>query len=277
VAVAAGRLGAPVSFLSRVSTDAFGDALINRLQKSNVDTTLVRRGAEPTTLAVTSMDAGGSASYTFYAQGSADRLFADPGPLPDDVRMLALGTLALVLEPGASHYQAVLRREAARGVLTVLDPNVRPVLIDDPDAYRARFASWLPDVALLKLSIEDAAWLAGGDGDIARVVGAWLRSGPAAIVVTKGADGMAVYTEAGEVIEVPVVRAPVVDTIGAGDTVLGALLAWLYRAGVRSPGELRSTDAAGWRTALGYAAAAAAVTVSRAGAQPPYAHELGGF
>lgn len=278
VAVSAGRLGAPVRFLSRVSTDAFGDALVARLASSGVDTAFVQRGPEPTTLAVTSMAADGGARYTFYAGATADRLFADPGELPGEVTMLCLGTLSLVLEPGASGYEAVLRREAARGVLTALDPNIRIALITDPDAYRARFASWLPDIGLLKLSIEDAAWLGEepGEGprepiDLAR---GWQRSGPAAVVVTRGSRGLAVLTGSGELVESPAVPTRVVDTIGAGDTVLGALLAWLYRHGIRDIATLRSMGTATWHSALKYASSAAAVTVSRAGAEPPFANEL---
>jgi fructokinase len=274
VAVAAGRLGAPVRFLSRVSTDAFGDALVTRLASSGVDTALVQRGPEPTTLAVTSMAADRGARYTFYAQGTADRLFTDPGALPGEVTMLCLGTLSLVLEPGASGYEAVLRREAARGVLTALDPNIRAALIADPDAYRVRFASWLPDIGLLKLSIEDAAWLGGGTGDAEDLARGWQRSGPAAVVLTRGARGLAVVTGSGELVESPAVPARVVDTIGAGDTVLGALLAWLYRHGIHDIAAVRAMGTATWHSALKYASAAAAVTVSRAGAEPPFANEL---
>lgn len=275
VAVAAGRLGAPVRFLSRVSTDAFGDALVDRLVSSGVDTALVQRGPEPTTLAVTSMAADGGARYTFYAEATADRLFTDPGELADRATMLCLGTLSLVLEPGASAYEAVLRREAARGVLTALDPNIRAALITDPDGYRARFASWLPDIGLLKLSIEDATWLGGsGSGSPVDLARAWQRSGPAAVVLTRGADGLTVLTGSGEVVEVPATRARVVDTIGAGDTVLGALLAWLYEQGVRDTAALRAMGTATWHSALKYASDAAAVTVSRPGAEPPFANEL---
>ncbi|MCE7008979.1 carbohydrate kinase [Kibdelosporangium philippinense] len=268
VAVTVGRLGAPVSFLSRISADDFGEALVNRLKLSNVDTTNLQRGKEPTTLAVTSLGPDGGARYTFYAEGTADRLFQEPEELPE-MTMLSLGTLSLVLEPGASAYEQVMRRSSA---LTVLDPNVRPVLIDDPEAYRARFASWLPDVDLLKLSEEDAEWIAEKDAiDAAKE---WQQQGPAAVVLTRGSKGLAVVAGSGEVIEVAATQAQVVDTIGAGDTVHGALLSWLYTKGVRSAEHLRELDKDAWRTALRYAGAAAAITVSRAGAEPPFAAEL---
>lgn len=269
VALAAGRLGVGVALLSRLSRDRFGQALRDRLAASGVDTSMIQAGDEPTTLAVVLLDGRGGASYTFYTEGTADRLLTDPGPLPAGVTALSLGSLGVVLEPGASAYEAVLRRESARGVLTALDPNIRADLIGDPRAYRARFVSWLPDVRLLKLSEEDAAWLAGG-ADPVTAVKNWLDSGVDAVVVTHGAGGMTVHTGNGEV-SVPSVTVTVADTIGAGDTVQGALLAWLHRSAV---GRLTEIDRAGWQEALAFAAKAAAITVSRSGAEPPTAGEM---
>nr|WP_239071917.1 carbohydrate kinase [Amycolatopsis sp. SID8362] len=270
VALAAGRLGVPAAFLSRVSTDRFGDAMVERLHGSGVDTALLQRGDEPTTLAVVALDAKGAARYTFYVEGTADRLVADPGPLPENVTALSLGTLGMVLEPGASVYEAMLRREAARGVLTVLDPNIREALITDPAAYRARFASWLPDVRLLKISDDDAAWLTGGADPLAAAK-TWVESGVDAVVLTRGADGLAVITAAGELAHVPSRKVEVVDTIGAGDTVQGALLAWLH---TRQVADLASLDADAWRDALAFAAKAASITVSRSGAEPPTSADM---
>ncbi|MCT2582746.1 carbohydrate kinase family protein [Actinophytocola gossypii] len=273
-AIALGRLGGPVAFLSRLSTDTFGDALLGRLHASGVDTALVQRGDEPTTLAVAGIGPDGSARYSFHVEGTADRVVADPGELPADVTTVSLGTLGMVLEPGATTYETVLRRHSARGGLVVLDPNIRAAMITDPDAYRARFDSWLPDVGLLKLSLEDAEWLAGGMATEAAVRG-WLDRGPAAAVLTRGAAGLLALTADGDRIEVPTVPVAVVDTIGAGDTVHGALLFWLNEAGITGPAGVREIDADGWRAALEFASRAASVTVSRAGAEPPYATELG--
>ncbi|GAB3461773.1 carbohydrate kinase family protein [Actinophytocola sediminis] len=274
VAVTLGRLGAPVAFLSRLSTDTFGEVLLDRLRVSGVDVSLVQRGAEPTTLAVTGIGQDGSASYSFHVEATADRLVTDPGELPAAVTILSLGTLSMVLEPGATTYETLLRRHSARGGLVVVDPNIRAAMITDPDAYRARFTSWLPDIGLLKLSVEDAAWLAGGEHAIEDTVRGWLVNGPAAAVLTRGGDGLVALTAAGDRIEVPTVPAVVVDTIGAGDTVHGALLHWLEKAGISDPAGVREIDADGWHNALEFAALAASVTVSRAGAEPPYTAEL---
>ncbi|MFI2214399.1 carbohydrate kinase [Streptomyces sp. NPDC020141] len=266
-AVALGRLGDRTAFCSRVSTDGFGEALLAGLRSAGVDTSLVARGPEPTTLAVAAVGADGSAGYGFYAEGTADRLFELPPPLPEEVRAVAFGTCSLVLEPGASAYERMLRREARRGLLTLLDPNVRPGLIPDPDAYRERFAGWLPDVSLLKLSEDDAHWL-GGVPDGPR--------GPAAVVLTRGAKGMTVRTRGGVEVSVPGTPSAVADTIGAGDTVNAALLHGLAARGALSAEGAAELDGAAWREILDLAARAAAITCSRPGADPPYAAELTG-
>ncbi|GAB2838204.1 carbohydrate kinase [Streptomyces deserti] len=267
-AVALGRLGSPAAFCSRVSYDAFGEALLDRLRETGVEVSAVQRGPEPTTLAVASVGADGSAAYSFYVDGTADRLFTAPAALPPGTRAVSFGTCSLVLEPGASAYEELMRTASAQGVFTALDPNIRPGLIPDPDAYRARFKSWLPSVSLLKLSAEDAQWLGGTPQE-------WLAAGPAAVVVTQGGDGLTAFTRDGSVYAVPGERVEVVDTIGAGDTVNAALLHGLAVRDALSEQALASLGADGWAGLLGFAARAAAITCSRAGAEPPYAHELG--
>lgn len=275
VAIASARLGVRTAFLSRISRDVFGEALCERLVASGVSTELLQRGNQPTTLAVVALDETGAARYSFYTEGTADRYVVEPESLPDDVGIVSFGSLAMLLEPGASAYEAVLRRAARAGVLTVLDPNIRASVISDPRGYRAKFLSWLPHVGLLKLSEEDAAWLAAADDgdDLMDVLREWHEKGPSAVVLTRGGDGLRVIR--GEhVVEVPAVRTSVADTIGAGDTVHAAILAGLHGRGVRSRGELAELDDVAWQEVLRYAAAAAAVTVSREGADPPYAAEL---
>ncbi|WP_328539388.1 carbohydrate kinase family protein [Streptomyces sp. NBC_00344] len=268
-AIALGRMGSPVNFCSRVSTDHFGDALLDALRSAGVGLSLVQRGDEPTTLAVAALDAAGSAGYGFYAEGSADRLFELPDRLPPGARALSVGTCSLVLEPGASAYEALLRRESARGVFTLLDPNIRAGLIPDPDGYRKRFRGWLPDVTLLKLSDDDARWLGGTPQE-------WLAAGPEAVVITHGGDGLTVRTRSGGEYTVPGAPVDVVDTIGAGDTVNAGLLHSLAARDALSARATSALSGGDWAEVLGFAARAAAVTCSRAGAQPPYAHELRG-
>ncbi|MFH8802975.1 carbohydrate kinase [Streptomyces sp. NPDC017936] len=267
-AVALGRLGSPTAFCSRTSLDAFGEALLDGLRAAGVDVSAVQRGPEPTTLAVATIDGNGSAAYSFHVEGTADRLFRVPADLPAGTRAVSFGTCSLVLEPGASAYEELMRTAAARGLFTALDPNIRPGLIPDADAYRARFASWLPSVSLLKLSEEDARWLGGTPRE-------WLSAGPAAVVITHGGDGLTAFTRDGAVHPVPGEQVDVVDTIGAGDTVNAALLHGLSVRGALSPVALAGLGREDWQRLLRFAARAAAITCSRAGAEPPYASEVG--
>lgn len=267
-AVALGRLGSPISFLSRVSTDAYGEALLDGLRTAGVDVSPVQRGPEPTTLAAATLAEDGSAAYSFYVGGTADRLFSKPAELPHGTRAMAFGTCSLVLEPGASAYEELMRDAFAQGLFTLLDPNIRPGLIEDPESYRARFHGWLPHVTLLKLSEEDLLWLGATPIEL-------LKAGPAAVVVTHGGDGMSAFTQFGKVYTVAGEEVDVVDTIGAGDTVNAALLHGLSQLHALSHDGVVTLTRADWTRLLGFAARAAALTCSRAGAEPPYASELG--
>ncbi|EON30532.1 Sugar kinase, ribokinase family protein [Gordonia terrae C-6] len=271
VAITLGRLGSAVSLLSAVSTDTYGEAILDALRAAGVGTTLVQRRDEPTSLALATIADDGSARYSFYVEGTADRGVTDPGALPPTVAAVTFGTLSLVLQPGATVYENLMRTCRAEGRVVVLDPNIRPAVIDDPDDYRRRFRSWMSSVDLVKLSDEDAAWL--GEGPEGSSAADWLADGVAAVVTTAGASGITVSTPIGEV-TAPAPPVDVVDTIGAGDSVLGGLVHHLDRHGRLSPDAVRSLTAQQWREAAEFAAHVAAVTVSRPGADPPWAGEL---
>lgn len=271
VAVTLGRLGSAVSFCSAVSTDTYGDAIMTALRASGVRTSLVQRRAEPTSLALATIGPDGAAHYFFYVQGTADRTVDDPGPLPSTVGAVCFGTLSLVLEPGAGVYQSLMRRCRAEGRLVVLDPNIRAAVIDDHDAYRRRFASWLEVVDVIKLSDEDADWL--GSGPAGTTVDDWLAAGVAAVVVTAGSDGITVRSPAVSVFS-PAPAVEVADTIGAGDSVLGGLLCQLDRLGVLSRPAVAALTVEQWQSIADYAGQVAAIAVSRPGADPPWASEV---
>lgn len=271
VAITLGRLGSAVSLISRLSDDPYGEALTRALRAAGVNLSLLQRGSESTTLALTSIAADGSAQYSFYLENTADRLVVDPGELPRTVGALAFGTLSMVIEPGASVYEALLHRSHAEGRLTLLDPNIRAGVIDDPDAYRTRFTSWLPSLDIVKVSDDDAEWLALGGGAVGPEH--WIEAGVGAVLMTRGGSGLSVLTDQFSV-EVPAPAVTVVDTIGAGDTICGALLHWLDTHRLLEPAKVRQMSQSDWSEALTFAAKAAAVTVSRPGADPPWAGEL---
>lgn len=287
VAITAGRQEADVSFLTAMGTDHYAHAARARLADSNVKLDYVQESSRPTSLAVAMTDPQGVAHYTFYMDGTADRYVTDPGPLPH-ADIVCLGTCAMVLEPGASVYEAIMRRESARGAAIALDPNIRPLLIPDATAYRSRFASWLPFVSVLKVSDDDAEWLAPGKTPH-EAVSEWIslgaEAGPAAILLTRGAEGIDLYL-AGSTdsspLHIPATVVEVADTIGAGDTAMGSVLAGLdaiVGGGARkeeiTPREaVAAVSVEEWRSILTTAARAAAITASRHGANPPFLAEL---
>ncbi|MEE3849262.1 carbohydrate kinase [Gordonia sp. LSe1-13] len=271
VAITLGRLGSAVSLCTAVSTDTYGDAIVGALQAAGVGTNLVQRRAEPTSLALATIGADGGAHYSFYVEGTADRQVLAPEPFAQTVAAVCFGTLSMVLEPGASVYESLLRRCHAEGRSVIVDPNIRPAVIDDEDGYRRRFASWMDAVDIVKLSDEDAAWLARGPHGT--TPDEWLEAGVSAIITTAGADGIAVRT-ARSTVSAPARRAEVADTIGAGDSVVGGLLRYLDRTGALSPAAIAALGPEQWRSAAEFAGHVAAITVARPGADPPWASEL---
>ncbi|WP_433800116.1 carbohydrate kinase family protein [Actinomycetospora sp. CA-084318] len=265
VAVGLGRLEVPTAMLTRLSTDAFGDALLGRLADSGVRTELIQRGDEPTTLAVVTVDEAGHARYSFHVEGTADRLVADPGD--PGMTALAVGTLSLLLEPGASVYTELARRASAAGTFVSLDPNIRPALVGDAETVRSRMDAIAAVAGLVKLSDEDAAWWGREPDEL-------LAAGAGAVVVTRGAEGLRAFTTTG-VVEVPAdTSRPVVDTIGAGDSVHAALLAHLHDHDRLDRAAVAAMSADDWHAALTFAARVAGWTCSRAGAEPPTRAEL---
>ena len=271
-AIALGRLGAEVGFLSQLSSDMFGDQLRETLVASNVDTSLCPTSPQPTTLAFVNLT-DGHAEYLFYDENSAGRTLAeaDLPTLPASAIALHMGAISLIPEPAGGAYEALALREADRRVIS-LDPNVRANFIADADAHRARLGRMMAAAHIIKVSDDDREWLAPGVGadDFAAER---LAEGAAIVIETRGGDGAVGYTKAGAV-EVGVPRVEVVDTVGAGDTFNAGLLHALDRTGRLTRERIHETTPDELRDAMEFAARVAAVTVSRAGANPPWAHEL---
>ena len=271
-AIALGRLGVPAGFLSGLSSDLFGAMLRAALKESNVASDLAIIADRPTTLAFVRL-VDGQASYAFYDEGTAGRMLApaDLPTLPADVEALFFGGISLAVEPCARAYEALLMREADARTIMV-DPNVRPGFIGDEATYRARIERMIAKADLVKLSDEDLRWLYG-DGTLGELARRVLDLGPAAVFVTEGAKGATAYT-GGEEVFVAAGKVEVVDTVGAGDTFNAGVLAALHGAGVLGKKDVRKLSAEVLQDALTMGTQAAAVTVSRAGANPPWAHEL---
>lgn len=272
VAIAAARLDAPAGFFGGLSTDLFGDLLRAALSRSGVDLGYVATSERPTTLAFVNFD-GGDARYAFYDENSAGRMLTD-SDLPafaKEVAALHFGSFSLAAEPCGTAFEALMRREQHSRVIS-LDVNVRPTLIRNRDGYLARIARLVAMSDIVKLSAEDLDWLApqASFGDTAA---AWLASGARIVILTRGRDGAEAVSAAGRV-TVPGHAVEVADTIGAGDTFTGAMLARLHETGALTKAAVAGMTVEGLSALLGFAVSAAAITVSRPGADPPWRREL---
>jgi fructokinase len=266
-----GRLGQPVAYLGRLSTDRFGIRLERMLAADGVRLDAVVRTDDPTTLAMAELDETGSARYRFYERAtSAPGLTPEAAlaALPPAVGILHVGTLGLTLEPMATALEAVVE-ELGGQALVMVDPNVRPWVIADADAYRRRLGRVLGRTDVVKVSEEDLAWLEPerSAADAARML---LQDGPRVVLLTRGGDGVQVVTGAGDV-QVPAPVVEVVDTIGAGDAFGGGFIAWWRSQGL---GREQLDDQSTVVEAATFGALVAAHTVARAGASPPYLHEV---
>lgn len=272
-AVALGRLGAPAGMLTGMSTDMFGDLLRASLAESGVDFGLSPLSGRLTTLAFVRLT-NGQARYTFYDENSAGRMISlsQLPELPEEVAALFFGGISLAQEPCGSAYEALMAREAGKRLL-MIDPNIRPGFAADEGVYRQRIARMVAMADIVKLSDEDLSWLEGG-GDIDAKAAALRAKGPSLVIITRGADGASGYTAQGKV-SVKARRTVVADTVGAGDTFNAGVLAGLFDQGLLSRDAFATLEPGRLEKALDLGAAAAAVTVSRSGANPPWRHELG--
>ena len=273
-AIALGRLGARAGILTGLSRDMFGDQLADALKASDVDTTHIIRSDRPSTLAFVKLE-DGQASYSFFDENSAGRMIRpeDMPELPSDITALFFGGISLASDPSASAYAALLDRQGGpRAVM--IDPNIRPLFITDAEGYRRRMAAMISQADIVKVSDEDLNWLNPAPLTQAEKISAMLDTGPSVVIVTQGAEGAIATLADGTSITVPAVKTHVVDTIGAGDTFNAGFLAKLSELDLLTPEALGTLDPDALRDAMTYGARVAAITVSRAGANPPWANEL---
>jgi fructokinase len=259
-AKAVARLGYTAQFIGGISSDEFGSAIEEELQRSGVDLSLVLRGDLPTALAIATIDSHGLAKYDFELDGTTSFAFNSswlPSGEPD---VIHIGSVATMLEPGASE---LLKWVEEKSVPIVFDPNVRPSIQGDKGLYRAAIERWIGVSTIVKLSEDDLNWLYGDES----IVSSWLESGPELVIVTRAEKGLTAYGK-GFSLGVPAFKVDVVDTVGAGDTIGAVVVEGVLIHGANAlRGEVL-------QDVLERAARAASITCSRAGANPPTRDEL---
>jgi fructokinase len=269
VALALARLGRPTFLLTRIGDDHRGADVRDHLAASGVELVAGSITAEPTGTAVATLDADGAASYTFDLHWSLPATDLPKAPV-----VVHTGSIAAVLQPGASTVERILHG-AHHHSTTSYDPNLRPDLMGQAADVRPHVESLVATADVVKLSEEDAAWLAP-ELDPLDLLDRWLGLGPSLVVLTRGGDGLMGVCAAG-LVSVPAQAVHVVDTVGAGDTAMAGVLDALWAAGLLG-GEVRPRLAAiepdVLREVLAHAGRVAAITVSRPGADPPTRAEL---
>ena len=267
-AKALARLGYEVDFIDGISTDTNGDTARKVLERDGVGLALSLKSDKPTCTATLTLDSQGGASYDFLIEGTATFDFKNSW-LPDPERLkpsvLHIGTLATIIEPGATALfdWAVRVGEFAP---IIFDPNIRPSVLDDRAIYASAVEKWVSIASIVKVSDDDLKWLYPNE-TLDEVAHRWIEQGVSCVVVTRGVHGLIGFTEHG-MEEVDGAKITVVDSVGAGDTVGAIVVEGVIAHSVAGlQGHVLNE-------VLHKAAIAAGITCSRAGAEPPYKHEL---
>lgn len=270
VAVAAARLSAETGFAGQISNDLFGQALRKHLRNNNVDSRFLLEHNSPSTLAFVA-EIDGDAHFSFLNSGAADTLYnPQPRPqLPTELQFLMFGSISLLTEPTAGSIEDIVEKQKGKSTI-VFDPNVRPALIKDKDEYLLRLNKWLSLADIVKASSQDLEWLLP-DASFEEVALDWLEQNPIAVIVTDGENGAKLYRKNKETLISKTIKVDVIDTVGAGDTFSGALMVALLNK------DLKNIDNSDWQNALNFAATAAAINCTRAGANPPTRREVEEF
>jgi fructokinase len=276
VAIGLVRLGHRTALMARLADNAFGRQLREHAAAEGVDLSSAPQAIEPTTLAVVSLDAEGHAGYDFYLEGTADWQWTDAelAQIPPDTAVLHVGSLASWTQPGSQHIRAAVARLRQHGsTLISYDPNIRPLLLGNPEQARPLVEDFVSVAHLVKASREDIEWLYPGTG-IAEVGDQWLKLGALAVVITDGPNGAHLLRPDAAAVHRPGRKIQLVDTIGAGDAFTSGLLGGLVRRGVHTPAQLNQCPADLMAQTVDEAVLISALTCERVGADPPFAAAL---
>ncbi len=274
-AIALSKLGNPTGFLCPISSDTFGDYILKPLTAAGVTPLLKERVREPTTLAVVTDDGRGNPRYAFYRE--ADRAFTKDGliaALPETIELFQIGGFCTIEPRDTAIWLEVAREARKRGATITTDPNLRPSLISDMDAYRRRILDTFDFVSVVKMSEEDLHTL-DPDKSIEQHANALLaRDNIKLVVVTLGAEGSVAFTASANARSNIYPATPGGDNVGAGDTLMAGILTWLHDHGALKPDRLGTLGADELGRMLWFGAVAAGINCSRVGANPPTRAEV---
>ena len=292
--IAIGRLGVPVAFLGRLSANFFGDIQVKRLRENNVKDNLLIRCPENPVLSFIKIEEGKDPEYAFYEEGTADRLLL-PQELPaltSDISCIVFGSISIAMEPIGSTIEALVLKESSpvgahicthtgEGKVIAFDPNIRPLIIKDKEAYKRRFDKLAGASTIIKISIEDFQFLEK-DAQPLYILEKLITLGSRLAIVTlgpKGAMALLKRTDGSTTkISAPGENVPqVADTVGAGDTFHGAFLARLEQRGKMSPAAIVNLSETELHEALTFANKAAAYVCAQHGCEPPWLKEIQGL
>ena len=279
VASGLARLGNASGYLTKLSSDLFGQRMRAKLLAEGIDLSACIDTDRNTTLAIIEKNPDGSARYVFYTDGTADaslEVAELPGVLPDAVRVLHFGSYSTAIEPTGTALEALATREAGSRLVSY-DPNLRTMVVPDMDMWRTRFDGFARAATLVKASDEDIAELFPGTTDPeTRFVAECFERGVELAFITRGARGASAFSSAGDEAHGEGVEVEVVDTVGAGDTFQATVLHWLGQHGHVAPagGGSSIEGRVDLQGCLTLALRAASIVCTRAGADLPTLTDL---
>nr|WP_306263649.1 carbohydrate kinase [Pararhizobium sp. IMCC3301] len=274
-AKAAARAGAEVSFLGAISSDFFGDQLKQHLEESGVYCDAVPRSRHPSTLAFVDLSSG-DPRYAFFNNGTSTSNMAPTAammdPKPGDI--LDVGSISLIDLPAADNITDFAVAMSRRMMISI-DPNARPGMIEDWPAWHKRMARLLEIASIIKLSVEDLQIIAPHQS-AEQFANQHLAKSAGLVIITDGREGATGYTGAATH-TAPTPKIVLADTVGAGDTLMGTMLAWILDQGLSDAEALRKLDEDGLTQMLRFATSAAAINCQSVGCNPPTRAEINAF
>jgi fructokinase len=280
VATATARLGQSTMFLTQISSDLFGSSLREHMTKNGIDTSHVLESDAHSTLAFVE-ERDGQAHFSFMNARAADTMY-DPQPrpvLPNNLKFMQFGSISLLTDPTSSSITEIIgkhRSSLNHNVTVVFDPNCRPALTPDLDGYKRKLRNWLRLAHVVKVSDQDLGWLEP-DKALDDVAADWISQGPSVVIITRGEHGSSLYRAGHERLQVPTPKVSVIDTVGAGDTYTAGLMVSLLEHGHERAEQLATHSDQTWLEVMQFAAQAAAINCTRAGANPPTRAEVTAF